>query len=284
MPREASTFSDDERVLCYHGPMLYEAKVLKGANMDEEEMQGPHYFVHYKGWKQTWDEWVPEDRVLKWTETNLQKQAQLKEAHYRKKPARSAASSTPTTEKGHDGESRGRKRARDSSLDKAKEEEAMSKTDIKIDIPEQLKGLLVDDWENVTKTQKLLSLPRKPTVSEILDDYIDRSMKANKRHGSESEEVLNEVVRGIKVYFDKTIGNMLLYRLERKQFAKTVEAHPETSPSDIYGAEHLLRLFVQFPRLITASNVDPDSALILKDYLQDVLIFLQQEQSRLFDA
>lgn len=28
-------------------------QVLKGANMDEEEMQGPHYFVHYKGWKQT---------------------------------------------------------------------------------------------------------------------------------------------------------------------------------------------------------------------------------------
>lgn len=71
-------------------------------------------------WLFSWDEWVPEDRVLKWTETNLQKQAQLKEAHYKKKPARSAASSTPTTEKGHDGESRGRKRARDSSLDKAK--------------------------------------------------------------------------------------------------------------------------------------------------------------------
>lgn len=31
----------------------------------------------------------------------------------------------------------------------------MSKTDIKIDIPEQLKSLLVDDWENVTKTQKV---------------------------------------------------------------------------------------------------------------------------------
>lgn len=31
-------------------------------------------------------------------------------------------------------------------------------------------------------------------------------------------------------------------------------------------------VLVQFPRLITASNVDPDSALILKDYLQDVLM------------
>jgi mortality factor 4-like protein 1 len=68
----------------------------------------------------SWDEWVPEDRVLKWTETNLQKQAQLKEAHNRKKPVRSSTSTSITTDKAHDGESRGRKRARDSSLDKAK--------------------------------------------------------------------------------------------------------------------------------------------------------------------
>jgi hypothetical protein len=27
MPKEVPTFADDERVLCYHGPMLYEAKV-----------------------------------------------------------------------------------------------------------------------------------------------------------------------------------------------------------------------------------------------------------------
>lgn len=68
----------------------------------------------------SWDEWVPEDRVLKWTETNLQKQAQLKEAHNKKKPARSSISTSAATDKVHDGESRGRKRARDSSLDKAK--------------------------------------------------------------------------------------------------------------------------------------------------------------------
>jgi hypothetical protein len=68
----------------------------------------------------SWDEWVPEDRVLKWTETNLQKQTQLREAHNRKKPARSSTSTSISTDKAHDGESRGRKRARDSSLDKAK--------------------------------------------------------------------------------------------------------------------------------------------------------------------
>lgn len=35
------------------------------------------------------------------------------------------------------------------------EDDMMHKPEMKLDIPEQLKGLLVDDWENVTKTQKV---------------------------------------------------------------------------------------------------------------------------------
>ena len=52
------TFVVNERVLCYHGPLVYEAKVLKTTIFDETTtltgVMGPHYFVHYKGWKQTW--------------------------------------------------------------------------------------------------------------------------------------------------------------------------------------------------------------------------------------
>jgi mortality factor 4-like protein 1 len=51
------SFSVNERVLCYHGPLIYEAKVLKCEVWDETNTKldtvGPHYFVHYKGWKQT---------------------------------------------------------------------------------------------------------------------------------------------------------------------------------------------------------------------------------------
>ena len=53
----AQTFTVGERVLCYHGPLIYEAKVLKTDTWDESNTQtgivGPHYYVHYKGWKQT---------------------------------------------------------------------------------------------------------------------------------------------------------------------------------------------------------------------------------------
>jgi hypothetical protein len=46
------------------------------------------------------------------------------------------------------------------------EDELMIKPELKVEIPEQLKGLLVDDWENVTKTQKVLL-----TTSALLSYY-----------------------------------------------------------------------------------------------------------------
>lgn len=46
-----------ERVLCYHGPLIYEAKVLRVQNMEKPSaltgQTGMHYYVHYKGWKHT---------------------------------------------------------------------------------------------------------------------------------------------------------------------------------------------------------------------------------------
>ena len=53
----AATFTQGERVLCYHGPLVYEAKILKVENWDESTTKtgllGTQYLVHYKGWKQT---------------------------------------------------------------------------------------------------------------------------------------------------------------------------------------------------------------------------------------
>ena len=104
MSASTTTFTQNERVLCYHGPMIYEAKILKIDNWDETSTRtgsiGPHFFVHYKGWKQTrvpftlqldarflifqgncrWDEWVPAARLLKYNETNLELAKTLKNA------------------------------------------------------------------------------------------------------------------------------------------------------------------------------------------------------------
>ena len=75
-------FQAGERVLCFHGPLMYEAKVLKCEFWKDRKdvADGAFYFVHYKGWKNTWDEWIPESRALKLNEDNLKKQAELIES------------------------------------------------------------------------------------------------------------------------------------------------------------------------------------------------------------
>ena len=48
-------YSRDEKALCFHGELLYEAKVLDIRPVDANDKQsGYHYKVHYKGWKNTY--------------------------------------------------------------------------------------------------------------------------------------------------------------------------------------------------------------------------------------
>lgn len=44
-------FGKDERVLCFHHDMLYEAKVLD--SRPTEDATSWQYKIHYKGWKNT---------------------------------------------------------------------------------------------------------------------------------------------------------------------------------------------------------------------------------------
>lgn len=52
---------------------------------------------------------------------------------------------------------------------------------------------------------------------------------------------VGEILKGIRCYFDRALPVMLLYKKERKQYLEAVVG--DVSPSTIYGAEHLLRLF-----------------------------------------
>ena len=173
------------------------------------------------------------------------------------------------------------------------DDEYLRKPEIKIVIPDSLKVQLVDDWENVTKknmyvgasmtglrletltlfsppSTRLVQLPKKPNVREVLKLYRDnvvqrkKAAKASTSSGSNSTgssssagpatntplAVVDEVLQGLEVYFDKSLGNNLLYRFERQQFYevhKQIESghgeHAGKTLCDMYGCEHLLRLF-----------------------------------------
>ena len=171
---------------------------------------------------------------------------------------------------------------------------------MRLAVPDTLKVLLVDDWEAVTKNNQvaspiriasllqlkaapsllrdpfrhqLVTLPRSPTVVEILEEfkqhildspppkygvshlsiYLVYSSQRLLVHPSlrDPQVVLPTIVSGLQVYFDKALGSNLLYRFERPQYAEmrkryvtgpTVQVNQELEMSAIYGAEHLLRM------------------------------------------
>ncbi|KAK3315372.1 MRG-domain-containing protein [Apodospora peruviana] len=282
-------FSKDERVLCFHMEMLYEAKILDV--QAGENGEGWQYKIHYKGWKSSWDDWVPQDRVRKFTDENkdlaanlLAQFKSLQSGKAGKQPKKvggrgangsadlsSARGSEERTGAGTVTQSgRGPRRARDFDLEN--EDNFHNRPSIKLPIPDHLRGLLVDDWENVTKNQQLVPLPHPHPVDEILKDYLNHE-RPNRPEGSASVDVLEETIAGLHEYFDKCLGRILLYRFERPQFndyhAQWIAGKDPhyKGPCDTYGAEHLARLLVSLPELVAQTNMDQQSVNRLREEL-----------------
>ncbi|KAI3513063.1 hypothetical protein L1887_20389 [Cichorium endivia] len=203
---ESTAFRQGEKVLAYHNSLIYEAKVL------EVDSRRKHFYVHYLGWNQKWDEWVDMDRLMKHNKENLEKQKALEKEKI--------------------------------SNDKRQEEE-----------------------------NHLVKLPCSPNVDDILRLYLEH--QSNKASDSAAE-----IVSGLHCYFDKALPAMLLYKGERQQFEEATAK--QISPSKIYGAEHLLRLFVKLPEILYHANIEEDTLTELQHNLQDFLKFLQKKQSLFF--
>ncbi|WAQ83962.1 hypothetical protein PtA15_4A413 [Puccinia triticina] len=285
-------FSENERVLCYHGPLLYEARILKVKDSHSDEARdngkGNQYWVHYKGWKQKWDEWVSESRLLKLTDENLRLERTLNEAQRVKEaPDKSATKDAKThdprptanPDKGKKLEGRGTKRSRDSGCEP---EEGPSKHNITIVIPEPLKLQLVDDWEAVTRKNQVVSLPRSPNVKSLLEEY--EQYAVNDSTTAQAKNLIKEVNAGLKVYFDKSLGHCLLYRNERQQYIDTRKKLKGKLPSEIYGAEHLLRLIVNLPEMISHTKMEPEIINIVREHIAKILDWIVAEQSRIIQS
>ncbi|CAL0330770.1 unnamed protein product [Lupinus luteus] len=251
--------------------------------LKSERMSGDTLFTTF------WDEWVGEDRLMKYTEENVMKQRALNKKQNVDKNVKSGRSSQPKAKISVDAKvdkedarsnvSKVKKQKHDSGvecgLNYRKGSVTVEKL-VKIQIPATLKKQLMDDWTFITQQDKLVKLPRSPTIDDILTKYLDYKTKKDDMDA----DSIGESLKGIRRYFDRALPIMLLYKKERKQYSEAIV--DGVSPSSIYGAEHLLRLFVKLPELLAYVNIEEETLNSLQQIFLDFLKFLQKNQSTFF--
>eukprot|EP00039_Didymoeca_costata_P002305 m.59208 g.59208 ORF g.59208 m.59208 type:complete len:306 (+) comp11228_c0_seq1:114-1031(+) len=263
----SAKFAPGETVLCYHGSFIYKAKCLKTRvalnTFGDRIIQ---YRTHYNGWSTRWDEWVDDSRMIKNNDANRALQAQLISKH--KEAERAKAKEKELKE---------RARAQRIEEKKIKEGEqkvtqeitvkvdtappvpqqvALPPPDVKLTFPPTLDKQLGDDWNFVFSEKRLVPLPRTITVRHVLDKFKTEGIRRN----TVAKANAQALAAGLVHIFDSSIGVALLYGFERLQYSEILEAHPEASMADIYGAEHLLRLLVVIPRHLMAVGLTEASA------------------------
>ncbi|KAL7642446.1 UNVERIFIED_CONTAM: hypothetical protein RMT77_007007 [Armadillidium vulgare] len=301
-------FQEGEKVLCFHGPLIYEAKCLKVQIKDKQVK----YFIHYAGWNKNWDEWVPESRVLKLNDQNITRQRDLQKAHEaslknkknkkivqseKKKGSKDTGgtsssgggddsrSSTPSTDRSSsskrssnavtstlsENDNKSKKSKTDTMVET--EEQFMSTVEIKIKLPDELKPVLVDDWDLINRQRKLSVLPARMSVDAILQEFV-KARTNTKTSTPNKESAVQEVVAGLREYFNVMIGTQLLYKFERPQYAEILKENINKQMSGIYGFIHLTRLFVRLGQMLAYTQLDEKSVTLLNFHLQDFLRFM----------
>nr|GEX20143.1 protein MRG1 [Tanacetum cinerariifolium] len=264
MLKNSAPFFVDEKVLAYHRRMIYEAKVL------EVDSKTKRFRLHYQGWSKKWDEWVGIERLMKHNEENVQKQKALEKENPSGMITKSGRLFLLKPKKFKVTNCKKRK-----TMPK---DNASSGKLVNVRIPTPLITHLVNYCEYITHMGKLVKLPCSPNVDDILTLYLDHRSNIDDR----AYDSAGELMSGLRCYFDKALPAMLLYKCERQQYEEATANG--MSPSKIYGAEHLLRLFVKLPEILYYANIEEETLIELQHKLQDFLKFLKKKKNNFLSA
>ena len=155
---------------------------------------------------------------------------------------------------------------------------------IRVELSASLKRELIAGWERITLQGELVSLPRSVTVAEVLRRF-EKDAKAKAR-SAEQAALAAACAAGLKAYFDGALRPSLLYPEERAQAEAALAGgeggNAAKEPSAVYGAEHLLRLFVKLPELMPLRDMDATAAKAVQPKLTEVLRWMQRNASAHF--
>ncbi|EME31075.1 chromatin binding protein isoform 1 [Galdieria sulphuraria] len=227
------------------------------------------YFVHYVSWNESFDEWVEELDLYPFNAESQQLMNDLRQQALTEKDTENSVPEQENQLK--------RKRP---SKETEKREEPLDAYSL-FNIPGSLKRQLMDEWETVTREKMTLTLPREYTVRRILEIWA--TTKSKQSDSNKDDSTVQEFVNGIFELFNISLGKMLLYRYERPQHNQIFhenESPPE--PIDVYGAEHLLRLFVKLPGLVRHLQVPEEAVLNIAQKSYEMLRFLQKNSRKFF--
>merc|ERR1712223_220523 len=76
------------------------------------------------------------------------------------------------------------------------EEQFYAKVEVKIKIPDKLKPFLVDDWDYLSRQRKLVNLPSRITVDQVINEYA--KVKTAKKPETHKENAILEVTAGLR--------------------------------------------------------------------------------------
>nr|XP_018900700.1 PREDICTED: male-specific lethal 3 homolog [Bemisia tabaci] len=302
-------FSEGERVLCYEpdpakAKVLYDSKVLKIVkDRSENGRKLVEYLIHFQGWNSTWDRYVTEDYILKDTEENKQLQKELAQKaqltaggnlyrrERKKKPRR-------LSEKINESLEVQRARKRRNSIDERPTSESSTGTEEPIlsplfHLPPLLKKHLDLDYEMIKRKNKLVKAPAQPNIITILENFVkhcaftaSNSGEDKPRHHYHTSHkmrrkvnkfdtvelnICKEVVDGLRILLDFTLGDILLYSEETEQYEQ-LRNKPVVSPdrnepacsTSPLGADEPFQMKEEFH--VKKEYEDPDSHLYHSEF------------------